>query len=48
MVLVLVTGSVICSCVGESNAVGFFGMTSDVGGGNGFDARRHDRLCWWK
>ena len=48
MVLVLVTGSVICSYVGESNAIGFNGMTS----GNGFGSCKHDRLrempqCYW-
>ena len=44
MVLVLVTGSVICSYVGESNAIGFNGMTSGIGGGNGFGSCKHDRL----
>ena len=48
MVSVLVTGSVICSCVVKVMLLVLFGMTSDVGGGNGFGASRHDRLCWWK
>ena len=45
MVLVLVS---MTGCERCLNVIGFIGMTSGVGGGNGRGVSRHDRLYWWK